>query len=244
MRVLIVDDEQPARERLSNLISALNGYQVCGQAVNGMDALEQVQQSHPDIVLMDIRMPGMDGLEAARHLAQLESPPAVIFATAYSDHALEAFDTRAVGYLLKPVRRDQLHQTLDNARRLNQAQLAELDDELQPTRTRSHICARLANRLELIAIEKIIYFQADQKYVSVRYQEGTVLIEESLKSLEQEFGQQFLRIHRNALIDKHQLSGIEKTTDGHFQVCFDVIPDRLEISRRHLPEIRRFLKLS
>jgi hypothetical protein len=143
---------------------------------------------------MDIRMPGMDGLEASRHLAQMDEPPAIIFTTAYSEHALEAFNTHAVSYLVKPIRQERLARALAKARKLTQAQLATLAMESDP-QCRSHICARIRGNLELISVDDVIFFQADQKYITVRHRNGEILIEDALKNPETEFSKRFIRIH-------------------------------------------------
>ncbi|MCZ6487626.1 MAG: LytTR family DNA-binding domain-containing protein, partial [Gammaproteobacteria bacterium] len=205
MKVLIVDDEKPARDRLSRMVGDLSEYEVVGAAVNGNEALQKFESLNPDIVLMDIRMPGMDGIEAARHLSRLSYPPAVIFTTAFADHALEAFETHAVDYLLKPVRKERLANALEAAARPNRAQSSQNDDVLSGIEERQHMCARVRGNLVLVPVEEIYYFQADQKYVTVRYTEGEVLIEDPLKSLEKEFGERFYRIHRNALISLDKL---------------------------------------
>ncbi len=241
MKVLIVDDEPPARARLAHMLESMDEIEPVGEASNGLEAIQMVQQTRPDVVLMDIRMPGMDGLEASRHLSKMEEPPAVIFTTAYSDHALEAFDAHAVGYLVKPIRKEKLAESLQKARKLTQAQLATLSKETEHE-GRTHICARVRGNLELIPIEKIVYFQADQKYITVRHTEGEVLIEDALKNLEQEFASRFIRIHRNALVNVAYVSGMEKSRDGRFLISFNKVEDKLEISRRHVAEVRRFLK--
>jgi two-component system response regulator AlgR len=160
MKVLIVDDEQPARERLVRLLAEINGYEVAGEAANGPEAIERYNALKPEIVLLDIRMPGMDGLETARHLMDDETPPAIIFTTAYGDHALEAFDTHAVGYLLKPVRTERLAEALDASRRSNRSQLAPaLTHRIgQPAEARTHICVRMRGNLQLIPLGDILYF--------------------------------------------------------------------------------------
>ena len=241
MKVLLVDDETPARERLRRLLSELPRYQICGEAGNGIAALAAVEREQPDIVLLDIRMPGMDGLETACRLGKLDNPPAVIFTTAYGEHALEAFDVQAIGYLLKPIRKEHLITALANARTLNRAQLANLT-EAEPTGQRTFISARLADRLERILLDDVIYFQASHKYVTVRHRCGEAIIEEPLTFLETKFASRFLRIHRNALVAKTYLTGLEKTADGFFEVLFEVINDRLEVSRRHVTAVRQFLK--
>lgn len=240
MRVMIVDDEKPALSRLSSMLSEADGYDICAEASNGVEAIRQADKFKPDIVLMDIRMPGMDGLEAARHMSDYEQPPALIFTTAYGEHALEAFETNAVGYLLKPIRREKLMVELAKAKRLNKAQIGQLGDEDDSRRT--HICARVRGNLELIPVEDIYYFQAEQKYVTVRHSGGEVLIEEPLKSLESEFGDLYMRIHRNALVAQKVMSGLEKTIEGRFNLRIKDIDDRLEISRRHVAGVRKFLR--
>lgn len=241
MKVLIVDDEAPARDRLAHMLGSIDDIQSTGEASNGIEAVEMVQSIRPDVVLMDIRMPGMDGLEAARHLTEMDEPPAIIFTTAYSEHALEAFDTSAVGYLVKPVRQEKLETSIARAKKLTKAQIATLNTETD-SQGRSHICARIRGNLELIPVDEILYFQADQKYITVRHLGGEVLIEDALKNLENEFEGKLIRIHRNALVSTNYISGMEKNQDGRFVVTFREIEDRLEISRRHVAEVRKFLK--
>ncbi|HRY15479.1 MAG TPA: LytTR family DNA-binding domain-containing protein [Candidatus Competibacteraceae bacterium] len=242
MRVLIADDELPARTRLRELLSRLPDYECCGEASSGVDALRLAQRLKPDVVLLDIEMPGLDGMETARRLAAMEQPPAVVFITAYSDYALEAFDAQAVAYLLKPVRLERLEQALTSASRINRAQLSRLAADQPVDGGRAHIRARIGQRLELIPLAEVFYFQADQKYVTVRHRHGEVLVEESLKNLEQELGTRVVRIHRNALAVAVHIAGLEKSADGGMALVFHDIPDRLEVSRRHLPAIRQFLR--
>jgi len=244
MKILITDDEKLARDRLHRLLDKLSRgekkYEVIGEAKNGLDAIEKTQQLKPDIVLMDIRMPAMDGLEAARHISDMEQPPAIIFATAYNDHALEAFETHAVGYLMKPVEAEKLEAALEAASRTTLAQISKaMRDSAEQ---RQHICARVRGNIELIPIKDVIYFHADQKYVNVVTSSGQVLIEEPLKSLETELGERFLRIHRNALVALEEVSGLEKDNDDKVYVCFKSNDDKLEVSRRHLAEVRKIIK--
>jgi two-component system response regulator AlgR len=241
MKILIVDDEAPARDRLIHMVSSIDSMEASGQASNGLEAVRMVQDSHPDVVLMDIRMPGMDGLEAARHLSEMDEPPAIIFTTAYSEHALETYDANAVDYLVKPIRQEKLEKSLAKARKLTKAQIAALNIETNNT-GRSHICARIRGNLELIPVDEIVYFQADQKYITVRHLGGEVLIEDALKNLETEFEDRLIRIHRNALVSTKYITGMEKNIDGRFVVSFKEIEDKLEISRRHVAEVRKFLK--
>ena len=238
LRVLIVDDEQPARDRLRQLLDDADGYEVCGEAANGHDAITSA--ANADIVLLDIRMPGMDGLEAARHINELDAPPAIVFTTAYDEYAIEAFDARAVGYVLKPVRRSRLQTALEQAARLS----TNVIDAIREQDARQSICARAHGELKLIPVNDVLCFHADQKYVSVEHTGGTDLIDESLKSLEQEFADRFVRIHRNAIVAVDRIAGLEKQADGKNVV---VLRDRsgdnaLVVSRRHLADVRRRLK--
>jgi two-component system response regulator AlgR len=241
MKCLVVDDESLARQRLTRLLEGMAEWKVCGEAANGEQAVQQVQQLRPDLVLMDIRMPGMDGLEAARHIVKLDDPPVLVFATAYGDHALEAFETQAVDYLLKPIHPQRLQQALDKARRLSSVQVENLQKSQADSR-RTHLCARKRGNLELIPIDEVVYLQADNKYVTVCSATQQILIEEALKSLEQEFSGFFMRIHRNALVAVAAIRGLEKNAEGHTCVLLEGVDERLEVSRRLLPDVRKRIK--
>lgn len=241
MNILIVDDEKPARDRLKRLLGSLPQHTVVAEAANGNEAVNCNERHRPDIILMDIRMPGMDGLEAAKIISQNEQPPAIIFTTAFSDHALEAFEAYAMDYLLKPVRVERLQKALESCSRVNRAQMLEQLNDISGNEIRKHICARVRGNLVLIALEDIFYFQAEQKYVTVRHSNGEVLIEEPLKTLEVEFSESFYRIHRNALVRLDKIAGMRNNPDGH-QMFFTDIEDKLEVSRRHLPGVRKILK--
>ncbi len=241
MKVLIVDDEKPARDRLARMVGNLQTHEVVGEAVNGLEAIALVQSLEPEIVLMDIRMPAMDGIEAARHLSRLDQPPAVIFTTAYSDHALEAFETHALGYLLKPVKQDLLQASFEAATRPTRAQISKDEAVLSSLEARRHICARVRGNLVLVPIDDIYYFHAEQKYVTVRYTKGEVLIEDALKALEEEYPEQFHRVHRNALVNITKIAGMRTQNDTP-QVIFRDIEGSLEVSRRHLAGVRKIIK--
>jgi len=240
MNVLIVDDEQLARQRLRHMLSGM-GEHVIGEAATGEQALQQTQNSSPDLVLMDIRMPGMDGLEAAGYINQMDNPPAIIFTTAYSDHALQAFETHAIDYLLKPIKQDRLANAINAAKRLTRIQIQRLRND-EEGEARSRICVKSRGALELVPIEEIIYFKADQKYVTLKTDDHEYLIEESLKTLEEEFANRFVRIHRNALVSEKHIVGLSKNETGHQCIVLNDTDDALEISRRHLPTIRKKLK--
>ena len=245
MKVLVVDDEQPARERLRQLLDDKDGYECVGEAGNGHEAVALCDELKPDIVLLDIRMPGLDGIETAHHLNSQDSPPAVVFTTAYDEYAIDAFDARAVGYVLKPVRRSKLAVALEQASRLAPSMLQSVASDAHMPSARRHVCSRAHGELKLIPLADIFCFRADQKYVTVDHRNGQDLIDDSLKSLASEFSDEFVRIHRSALVAVSSISRIEKTSDGKSRVVLrdnsQVDDKELIISRRHLAEVRRRL---
>lgn len=240
--VLIVDDEPLARQRLHDLLAGLERVRVVGEVGDGREAVDACAQLRPDVVLMDIAMPVMDGLEAARHLAADPSAPAVVFCTAYDEHALAAFEARAIDYLLKPVRAERLAAALERARALGRARANERLQALPKSQARTHLCARLRGSLRLIPVADIVYLQAEEKYVVVHHLGGQDLVEDSLKALEQEFPERFLRIHRNCLVARSELRELRRGNDGQVHALLKRSPDALEISRRCLPQIRQLLK--
>lgn len=242
MKILIVDDEPLARKRLERLLEEIGGCNIVGEAGTGSEALRRSSELNPDIVLLDIRMPEMDGLETAKQLARLPNPPAIVFVTAFSDHALSAFEAHAIDYLVKPIRKERLEQALAKAHTLNRAQLATLAKADAAPTGRSHLSVTLRGNMELIPIDDVFYFHADQKYVRVRSAHGEALIEDSLKQLEDEFPERFIRIHRNALVAVAHIAGIEKDKKGHRYIKLRLSDEKLEISRRLLPDLRRQLK--
>jgi two-component system response regulator AlgR len=225
VNVLIVDDEAPARDRLRQLLEEDGAHSVVGEAANGKQALELADKLSPDVVVLDIRMPGLSGIETAHHMNTFENPPAVIFATAYDEYAIEAFEASAVGYVLKPVRRERLNQALGLAQRLSKSVLGTVANKagIAARCTRSH------GEMKLIPISDVHYFLADQKYVSVVHGAGQDLIDDSLKALEEEFNDTFVRIHRGALV---AVSNIEGSDDA----------EALIVSRRHLTNVKRRLQ--
>jgi two-component system response regulator AlgR len=242
LRALIVDDEAPARARLRDLLEQLDEVAVVGEATTGAEALAHCAALSPDVVLLDVRMPGMDGIEAARHLGALHEPPAVIFTTAHDEYALQAFETQAVGYLLKPVRREKLARALRHAARVAAPQLARLAEQSQLGRRRTQVCARLGDQLKLVPVTDILYFAADQKYVTVRHRGGSELIDESLRALEAEFAPDFVRIHRNSLVARRHVRMVERLPDGHYVVLFRDCDDVLPVSRRLQAEALRQMR--
>ncbi len=240
--VLIVDDEHPARERLRSLLAGMPEVSVLGEADSGAAALERVQALAPDVVLLDVRMPGIDGIETARHLNALESPPAVIFATAYDEYALPAFESHAAGYLLKPIRAEKLAAALARASRPTRAQLQQIAGAARQAQ-RTHLAARTRQGLRLIPVENVQYFLAEQKYTTVRHLEGEDLIEDSLRTLEEEFGSRFVRIHRNALVSVRYLERIERGAEGQYLVRVRGCEAPLAVSRRMAGELRERFRI-
>lgn len=244
MKVLVVDDELPARQRLIRMLSEIQGdYELAGEATDGFDALEQCRSKLVDVVLLDVQMPGMNGLEAAKAIAQIQPPPAVILVTAYEQYALAAFEHQVDDYLVKPVRRERLQAALERVRVPTRPQRTALSgkEDLRPGR-RHFLSAHYRGGLQTVPIENIVYLQAEHKYVTVRHTNGQILVDESLKSLEDEFPDLFVRIHRNALVAKARLSGLAKSTDGGVEVRLRDCPEQLPVSRRHLADIRRWLR--
>ena len=241
LSVLIVDDELPARERLERLVTEVPGFEVAGVCSNGADALPLVGKLKPSILLLDIRMPGMTGIEVARHLGALEQPPAIVFTTAYDEYALQAFESQAVGYLLKPVRRERLEQALKHASRLSVPQLRGLGTPTEPLVTRQHVAVRLRDELKLIAVKDIRYFRADQKYVTVRHSRGEDLIDEPLKQLEEEFAQDFVRAHRSLLVAVAHVEALERAGEDGYALRLRGEAEPLAVSRRQVAELRKRL---
>ncbi|WP_229008186.1 LytTR family DNA-binding domain-containing protein [Methylophilus sp. Leaf408] len=245
-QLLIVDDEPLARQRLRDLVGDIGGYTVVGEAANGLEAMAVLQNQQVDIALVDIRMPVMDGIELAQHIRQLPRPPNLIFTTAYDHYALQAFDLNAIDYLLKPIRVERLSAALTKARPLNLKQSQGLQS-LQETR--QHLSIHERGRVLLIAVDEVLYFRAELKYVTVRTQAKSYLLEMSLNQLEQNYADRFVRVHRNALVAKHAIIGYEKQRiqqnaeteeagELSWVVLIKGIPETLVVSRRHQHMIR------
>lgn len=239
MRVVIADDEALARERMRGLLASLPGVELLGEAVDGESVLRVCAEQRPDAVLLDIAMPGMDGLEVAQQLAERAPRPVVIFCTAYDQHAVQAFEAAAVDYLLKPIRPERLAAALDRARMLVEAResTAAADDG-----RRQHLCARLRGSLRLIPIEDVFFLRAEEKYVVVYHAAGEDLLEESLKSLEDEFTDIFVRIHRNCLVARAEIAGLQRDAEGHSHLRLRRSPQLLEVSRRSLGQLKDLLQ--
>src|SRR3954452_13625596 len=251
IRVFIADDETPARERLRELLQDIATdlpNAVAGEARNGLEALERLPASNAQVLLLDIRMPGMDGLELARHLTGLEQAPAVVFITAHDKHALEAFELNALDYLLKPVRASRLATALKKAASAGAPRREQLARAAGGPREYLSVAER--HRIVLVPVRDIVFLRAEQKYVTVRTKEREHLIEESLVALEKEFcgtdaTNGFVRIHRNCLVARAAIRGFERTggseEEAHWQVVLDGVPERLPVSRRQWPAVRELI---
>lgn len=239
MRIVVCDDEPLARARLVRIVQEL-GHQVVAQATTGAEAIIAIKTEHPDVILLDIRMPEMDGVRCAQEINRFEYPPAVIFVTAYDHYAIAAFKAHAIGYILKPANKDELLDALNNAKSLNAAQLNEIRKLEDPTARplREYIAARTHRGVELIRLKDIYYFIADQKYVKVRHKDGVVLIDDTLKEIEREFSGRLFRVHRNAIINLRYMRCLETIDSGQYQVRFKDIDETLAVSRRYLPALR------
>jgi len=240
LKVFIADDEDPARERLKVLlgdIAAELPTSVVGEARHGVEAIERVPPSGAQVLLLDIHMPGMGGLEVARHLAALGEPPRIIFVTAHDRHAVEAFELNALDYLLKPVRAERLAAALRKASSPGQEQLAKAADA-----PREYLSVAERNRIVLVAVRDIVFLRAEQKYVTVRTKSREHLVEDSLITLEREFAARFVRIHRNCLVARAAIRGFERAPgeeeEPRWLVVLDGVDERLPVSRRQWPLLR------
>lgn len=246
LRVVITDDEAPARSRMRDLLqdcAATLPIELVGEAANGRELIELLQERTADLVLLDIRMPEMDGLEAAQHLLKLPEPPKIIFTTAFDAYAVKAFELHAVDYLLKPIRLRRLFDAVTRARALTLLRLDVLK-ELAPE-PRTHLSVQERGRVILVPVPDIVYLRAELKYVSIRTAERELLLEESLTRLEQEFASSFVRIHRSCLVAKAHLAGFEKSAeDGEngWVALLKGLEEKLPVSRRQAHVVREFGK--
>ncbi len=241
LRILIVDDEAPARERMRNLLGDLASQvpsDILGMAANGIEALRLVESEKIDVVLADVSMPVMDGVELARHLSRLPDPPALVFVTAHDDYALQAFELAAVDYLLKPVRAARLAQALHKAGRIRLG--AETLASLAPA-ARRHFSVVERGRVVLLPVDEVLYLRAELKYVTAVTADREWLLDESLVHLEHEFGERFVRIHRNCLIARQAVAALERDPEGQWQVLLRHSGEHLPISRRQLAAVKHAL---
>jgi two-component system response regulator AlgR len=233
LNILIIDDEQPARDRLRRLLADQSGFLVAGEAASGNDALEQIRTLEPDILLLDISMPGMDGMSLARVLQEGGASPAVIFCTAYQNQALSAFEVEAVDYVVKPVRLERLLKALEKARRLLGREDAQDEDH--------YLRSSVGGKVVLTPLQRVICLIAEDKYTTVVHERGTTVIDESLTELEKRFGDSFFRIHRNTLVSRRHLRGLERTAEGQAHALLSGTERRPEVSRRNVSALRKLL---
>ncbi len=243
-RILIADDEAPARSRLRDLLDECREafpLAIVEDARNGRGALEALNREKVDIVLLDIRMPDMDGLEAARHMAGMAEPPAIIFTTAFDAYAIKAFEVNAIDYLLKPIRRERLLTALNKTR--GGAPVTRQALDAASNQPRRHLSIHERGKIHLVPIVEILYLRAELKYVTVRTAQREFLVEESLTSLEEEFGELFVRVHRNCLVARAAISGFERNaeeTESGWAVVIKATGEKLPVSRRQQHVVKQF----
>lgn len=235
MKVLIVDDEMLAIQRLQKLLEKIEGFTCVDTAQDGGEALEKIRLVHPDIVLSDIRMPDMDGIELVKAAKEDNTIHSVfIFTTAYEEHALKAFDLQVSGYLLKPINQEKLLEALQRA--------AQLVVSNKQNNARQHLSASSRGKVTLIPIDDVRLLQAEHKYVTVYHTGGEALIDESLKNLEDEFPHYFFRVHRNALVAHKYVEALDKDEDGQYFITIQGIDIKPVVSRRLLADVRQWIK--
>lgn len=233
LSILIIDDEQPARDRLRRLVGTLQGCRVAGEAASAAEALDRIRELSPDVLLLDISMPGMDGMTLARVLREGGASPAVVFCTAYQDQALNAFEVEAVDYVVKPVRAERLEAAVEKARRyLGQDAAAGQEHFLRST---------VGGKVVLTPVHRVICLLAEDKYTTVVHDKGDTVIEESLTELEQRFPDLFFRVHRNALVSRKHLRGLERTPEGQTHALLNNTDRKPEVSRRNISALRKLL---
>ncbi len=256
--ILIVDDEAPARARMADLLSDIAAdlpHRLVGEAANGQSALDRLAETPADIALIDVQMPGMTGIDLARHLGALPEPPAIVFVTAFDEYALKAFEVHALDYLLKPVRAARLLDALKRVRTLAPVQrpaiaAAARESAVAQGRTRDTIAVVERGRVMLIPIAEIVYLKAELKYITIRTAEREYLTEEPLVDLENEFADRFVRVHRNALVARRAISGFERVEsvegdsvgEPHWVVTLRDVSERLPVSRRQWPIVKETMR--
>ena len=233
LNILIIDDEQPARDRLRRMVADLPRFDVAGEAASSSEALERIRQLSPDILLLDISMPGMSGMALAGVLREGGASPAIIFCTAYQDQALKAFEVEAVDYLVKPVRAERLEKALDKARRF----LGHDDEHEEEHYVRSTV----GGKVVLTPIQRVICMISEDKYTTVIHEKGSTVIDESLTELEQKYSGLFFRIHRNALVSRKHLRGLTRARGGQTHVLLSGTDRQPEVSRRNVSALRKLL---
>ena len=256
LRIFIADDEAPARARLKELLADIRGdlaTTVVGESANGLEVIDQLPASAAQVLLLDIQMPGIGGIELARHLCALENAPAVIFVTAHDRHAVEAFELNALDYLMKPVRAERLAAALKKALATGPAgrDSGDVRDRVErleraASRAREFFSVAERNRIVLVPVGEVLFLKAELKYVTLRTRAGEHLIEEPLVSIEREFADRFVRVHRNCLVARGAIRGFERVAGGgeeepHWNVVLEGVAERLSVSRRQWPAVKGVL---
>ncbi|HUN69100.1 MAG TPA: LytTR family DNA-binding domain-containing protein [Burkholderiales bacterium] len=247
LRIFIADDEAPARARLKELLADIGGELACtvaGEAGNGLEVIDRLPGSGAQVLLLDIQMPGMSGIEVARHLGTLEHAPAVVFVTAHDRHAVAAFELNALDYLMKPVRAERLAAALRKALAAGPAPRERLERAASAAREYFSVAER--SRIVLVPVAEVIYLKAELKYVTLRTRAGEHLIEEPLVAIEREFGARFVRVHRNCLVARAAIRGFERAAgsgeeEPHWNVVLEGVAERLPVSRRQWPAVKGVL---
>jgi len=243
-RILIADDEAPARARLRDLLDECREsfpLAIVDEARNGREVLDVLNREKIDIVLLDIRMPEIDGMEAARHIAGMADPPAIIFTTAFDSYAIKAFEVNAIDYLLKPIRVERLLMALGKTRAAPPVSRQAL--EAASNLPRRHLSVHERGKIILVPIADVLYLRAELKYVTVRTVEREHLVEESLTHLEEEFADSFVRIHRNCLVARAAIAGFERNaeeSESGWAVVIKGTNEKLPVSRRQHSVVKQF----
>ena len=233
LKILIIDDEKPARNRLRRLLQEIHEVDIAGEAETGQQALDLIPDLKPDVLLLDISMPGLDGMALAHKLQEQDSSPAIIFCTAWSDQAVEAFECDAVDYLVKPVRKERLETALDKARRYIATEASQSDVLLRST---------LGGKVNLLPLADVIFMHAEDKYTTVVHANGKLFINQSLLEMEDEYADILIRIHRSTLVVRNRIRGLEKASDGHHFLSLEGCEERPQVSRRNLPAVRKLIR--
>jgi two-component system response regulator AlgR len=234
LKILIIDDEAPARNRLRRMLEDMPAVYVTGEAATAQEALRLIPLKTPDALLLDISMPGMDGMMLAQMLQEQPAPPAIIFCTAWPDQAVEAFECDAVDYLVKPVRVERLEAALDKARRFSSAgDAGENGPFLRST---------LGGKVILLPLADVICLNAEDKYTTVVHKDGELVTDLTLRELEKEHGDVLVRVHRGTLVAKKCIRGLESTSNGRHFLQLEGYDTRPQVSRRNLPAIRKLIR--
>ncbi|HJV85559.1 MAG TPA: LytTR family DNA-binding domain-containing protein [Noviherbaspirillum sp.] len=261
-RLFIVDDEAPARSRLKTLLSDIAEdcpHELAGEAASAQDALDGIAATKPDIVLLDVQMPGMNGIELATHLVKGGTvAPAVIFVTAFDQFAVKAFEVHALDYLLKPVRATRLAEAIRRVDAWRTAPASQADAIAETGKImqagRQHFSVQERGRLLLVPVDDVLYLKAELKYVTLRTRKQDYLIEDSLTSIEEELGATFVRVHRNTLVARKAIIGVERgapvadsdvesdKAPDSWQVILRDVEERLPISRRQWPVVKALVR--